>query len=187
MFFFSSRRRHTRFDCDWSSDVCSSDLERPLDLRQGHTLAIERVISLRTDFQRPEILFPQRPVRFAARRQLQLEPLLEERRGDDEDDEQHERQVEQRRDVDVAQRHQRTALREAAHGVNRRSKVERREHQFQAPLPALDTRHGTFDASSGYSSLARNTSSSSRRYSISILETSSWAKLSRSTVNTRRL
>src|SRR5688572_31084017 len=25
--FFSSRRRHTRFDCDWSSDVCSSDLE----------------------------------------------------------------------------------------------------------------------------------------------------------------
>src|SRR2546430_3868206 len=27
-FFFSSRRRHTRFDCDWSSDVCSSDLGR---------------------------------------------------------------------------------------------------------------------------------------------------------------
>src|SRR2546430_9622973 len=26
LFFFSSRRRHTRFDCDWSSDVCSSDL-----------------------------------------------------------------------------------------------------------------------------------------------------------------
>src|SRR2546430_13395200 len=25
-FSFSSRRRHTRFDCDWSSDVCSSDL-----------------------------------------------------------------------------------------------------------------------------------------------------------------
>src|SRR2546430_12557320 len=25
-FFFSSRRRHTIFDCDWSSDVCSSDL-----------------------------------------------------------------------------------------------------------------------------------------------------------------
>src|SRR2546430_8971820 len=34
IFFFSSRRRHTIFDCDWSSDVCSSDLgarlaERP--------------------------------------------------------------------------------------------------------------------------------------------------------------
>src|SRR2546430_8626054 len=25
-FFFSSRRRHPIFDCDWSSDVCSSDL-----------------------------------------------------------------------------------------------------------------------------------------------------------------
>src|SRR2546428_4875313 len=28
-FFFSSRRRHTRSDRDWSSDVCSSDLELP--------------------------------------------------------------------------------------------------------------------------------------------------------------
>src|SRR6266568_5286327 len=27
-FFFSSRRRHTRWNCDWSSDVCSSDLNR---------------------------------------------------------------------------------------------------------------------------------------------------------------
>src|SRR5690606_41187006 len=29
-FFFSSRRRHTRFSRDWSSDVCSSDLPRKL-------------------------------------------------------------------------------------------------------------------------------------------------------------
>src|SRR5690606_40667810 len=29
-FFFSSRRRHTRFSRDWSSDVCSSDLSRSL-------------------------------------------------------------------------------------------------------------------------------------------------------------
>src|SRR5690606_40415374 len=28
LFFFSSRRRHTRFSRDWSSDVCSSDLIR---------------------------------------------------------------------------------------------------------------------------------------------------------------
>src|SRR5690242_21283881 len=28
VFFFSSRRRHTRLTCDWSSDVCSSDLEK---------------------------------------------------------------------------------------------------------------------------------------------------------------
>src|SRR5947207_3771609 len=27
-FFFSSRRRHTRSLCDWSSDVCSSDLQK---------------------------------------------------------------------------------------------------------------------------------------------------------------
>src|SRR6516165_6103513 len=29
LFFFSSRRRHTTVDCDWSSDVCSSDLLPP--------------------------------------------------------------------------------------------------------------------------------------------------------------
>src|SRR2546430_7641820 len=33
IFFFSSRRRHTRFDCDWSSDVCSSDLARSWKVR----------------------------------------------------------------------------------------------------------------------------------------------------------
>src|SRR5690606_40979478 len=30
LFFFSSRRRHTRFSRDWSSDVCSSDLTSKL-------------------------------------------------------------------------------------------------------------------------------------------------------------
>src|SRR2546430_14370605 len=40
VFFFSSRRRHTRFDCDWSSDVCSSDLFRSSVCRQGTTLSI---------------------------------------------------------------------------------------------------------------------------------------------------
>src|SRR5438270_4756743 len=43
-FFFSSRRRHTRFDCDWSSDVCSSDLEllqpvAQIELAHGGTAA----------------------------------------------------------------------------------------------------------------------------------------------------
>src|SRR5260370_5842162 len=33
-FFFSSRRRHTRFKCDWSSDVCSSDLKSRRDQRR---------------------------------------------------------------------------------------------------------------------------------------------------------
>src|SRR5256886_12590544 len=39
-FFFSSRRRHTRFDCDWSSDVCSSDLGVSFSVKQGETLGI---------------------------------------------------------------------------------------------------------------------------------------------------
>src|SRR5262249_58750176 len=34
LFFFSSRRRHTRLVSDWSSDVCSSDLAR--SGRAGH-------------------------------------------------------------------------------------------------------------------------------------------------------
>src|SRR5260370_29003829 len=36
-FFFSSRRRHTRFKCDWSSDVCSSDLESVLRYHDSAT------------------------------------------------------------------------------------------------------------------------------------------------------
>src|SRR2546430_6737645 len=39
-FFFSSRRRHTRFDCDWSSDVCSSDLLYVTLRPAGRTLAL---------------------------------------------------------------------------------------------------------------------------------------------------
>src|SRR3989440_1719729 len=35
LFFFSSRRRHTRSDRDWSSDVCSSDLVDLTTLRAG--------------------------------------------------------------------------------------------------------------------------------------------------------
>src|SRR5882762_6251941 len=42
-FFFSSRRRHTRFKCDWSSDVCSSDLMsgRPVSGCPGHVTLCE--------------------------------------------------------------------------------------------------------------------------------------------------
>src|SRR6476661_9699046 len=37
MFFFcSSRRRHTSFKCDWSSDVCSSDLDGGLAVLRGN-------------------------------------------------------------------------------------------------------------------------------------------------------
>src|SRR2546426_4379578 len=40
-FFFSSRRRHTRLQGDWSSDVCSSDLLRRLHLDQELALPDE--------------------------------------------------------------------------------------------------------------------------------------------------
>src|SRR2546427_10050893 len=51
MFFFSSRRRHTRFDCDWSSDVCSSDLakEGTYRWRTGNMEARGNVLVVRTD------------------------------------------------------------------------------------------------------------------------------------------
>src|SRR3712207_7954515 len=44
-FFFSSRRRHTRYWRDWSSDVCSSDLTaRPRSLRSAVAMGDERAI-----------------------------------------------------------------------------------------------------------------------------------------------
>src|SRR5437016_7959227 len=53
-FFFSSRRRHTRLVSDWSSDVCSSDLERRVDdsapVEALHLLeGVDAVKELRTE------------------------------------------------------------------------------------------------------------------------------------------
>src|SRR2546430_3623505 len=46
-FFFSSRRRHTRFDCDWSSDVCSSDLNKSVVIERAELSdAVRRVSQL---------------------------------------------------------------------------------------------------------------------------------------------
>src|SRR2546430_5586244 len=63
-FFFSSRRRHTRFDCDWSSDVCSSDLSWRSGAAQtatwiasppaptvGDTIWLERAIAVPAGWQ----------------------------------------------------------------------------------------------------------------------------------------
>src|SRR6478672_511586 len=53
-FFCSSRRRHTRSDRDWSSDVCSSDLRSPAlvadhyDSTSGLTLTASRADLLKT-------------------------------------------------------------------------------------------------------------------------------------------
>src|SRR6266700_8242468 len=40
-FFFSSRRRHTRFSRDWSSDVCSSDLVVLMDVNMPELDGLE--------------------------------------------------------------------------------------------------------------------------------------------------
>src|SRR2546430_9380698 len=53
MFFCSSRRRHTRFDCDWSSDVCSSDL---LYSRNRLNVAVSRAHCLAVIFASPLLL-----------------------------------------------------------------------------------------------------------------------------------
>src|SRR5688572_32475991 len=52
LFFFSSRRRHTRFDCDWSSDVCSSDL---VDKRIGIQINYAPVIDVNNNPANPVI------------------------------------------------------------------------------------------------------------------------------------
>src|SRR5688572_31142190 len=58
-FFFSSRRRHTRFDCDWSSDVCSSDLGERDAREYLHTVYEDSLAALlgqlQTDLGRKDI------------------------------------------------------------------------------------------------------------------------------------
>src|SRR5256885_4710639 len=45
VFFFSSRRRHTRLQGDWSSDVCSSDLLKALAKKPGQRYATARAFA----------------------------------------------------------------------------------------------------------------------------------------------
>src|SRR2546426_9553109 len=45
VFFFSSRRRHTRLQGDWSSDVCSSDLSVP-PMQVGGETDVVQVLAL---------------------------------------------------------------------------------------------------------------------------------------------
>src|SRR5690606_13198269 len=72
--FFSSRRRHTRFSRDWSSDVCSSDLKEEYDrkallevwycfkeflikeMKSGSRVKIYRDLVLQKDLDIPKLL-----------------------------------------------------------------------------------------------------------------------------------
>src|SRR5690606_39620245 len=59
LFFFSSRRRHTRFSRDWSSDVCSSDLNDDavaLLATDGADEELKRFIGLLADNHRLVLL-----------------------------------------------------------------------------------------------------------------------------------
>src|SRR2546430_12906022 len=75
-FFFSSRRRHTRFDCDWSSDVCSSDLLRVPKLSlnappQGDSVAVSEVARLLVNAEFP-VLAVERAARTEDRKSTRL-------------------------------------------------------------------------------------------------------------------
>src|SRR5688572_33325630 len=84
LFFFSSRRRHTRFDCDWSSDVCSSDLSLPTSQRCIQSAPPAPLLSLAapTTGRRspPASLAPRRSASVPAVATLQRPDRSEERR-----------------------------------------------------------------------------------------------------------
>src|SRR5699024_12105856 len=48
-FFFSSRRQHTRSKRDWSSDVCSSDLQFKFDLVKGDIIVFRSIRMVETN------------------------------------------------------------------------------------------------------------------------------------------
>src|SRR5262245_66326320 len=59
IFFFSSRRRHTRCLSDWSSDVCSSDLDLALVVEIGHFIEARILEAMEVDFvDESEVLTP---------------------------------------------------------------------------------------------------------------------------------
>src|SRR2546430_15837266 len=77
-FFFSSRRRHTRFDCDWSSDVCSSDLRHVLSGVEEPGVVVDRLFRQRLEpgaraERAPRLVERDMPVRADAQ-DLQVDP-----------------------------------------------------------------------------------------------------------------
>src|SRR2546429_1478030 len=83
VFFFSSRRRHTRCSRDWSSDVCSSDLRlraaRPQALSDDVTARLEALESRLQDLQQEQAETQER-LDFAERLLSKARERSEERR-----------------------------------------------------------------------------------------------------------
>src|SRR6266705_1169681 len=80
VFFFSSRRRHTRSYGDWSSDVCSSDLEVERLLKRAGALDPKLALA---PFRLGALYFDQRRYAEAARalqEAIRLQPDLAEAR-----------------------------------------------------------------------------------------------------------
>ena len=80
------------------------------NLFERHLFAVEHVAPSLVDFHRADVLFFERPVRLTAVRQIQRQPLLQQRCRDHENDQQHKRKVDQRRDVEVTEGDERVAL-----------------------------------------------------------------------------
>jgi len=87
-----------------------------LDLVNPHHMPAQRHLAGGADVHGADVGLLEFVVGATALRERQVQALLKQRRGDDENDQEHERQIQQRRDVDVTQRHERIALGKAAHG-----------------------------------------------------------------------
>src|SRR5437879_10048966 len=69
LFFFSSRRRHTRYIGDWSSDVCSSDLVERFLVRARELVPLGELFVIpvaRAGQYRLRVIFGEFPSRAAA-------------------------------------------------------------------------------------------------------------------------
>src|SRR5689334_25046568 len=85
-FFFSSRRRHTTWNCDWSSDVCSSDLlgAMPHACRLKPLPVMRRFVTVRSEERRvgKEGRARWSPFRLIEKR-AEIAARIEGRRADD--------------------------------------------------------------------------------------------------------
>src|SRR5256885_7585238 len=82
--FFPGRRRHTRLQGDWSSDVCSSDLLVIVDLADEEARLREQVVTYREMALSAiaELADRTRELEFARRRIVQLINELRQQRGE---------------------------------------------------------------------------------------------------------